>query len=169
VDCKAAWYNVTKAFLRDTYRFRYYYATQDTELCLGLECPKCAEKATDGSQSGAHPMIQPAFSQELMVAIAFGWDQISVSLSWPTIAGNDVIWRKDQIPWVGQTAIWLWATTPNEKNGRDRGLPFNTADPPFTSKNQTHIVVELSYEESGEANSNGFADFIGWKNVRGVR
>jgi hypothetical protein len=92
-----------------------------------------------------------------------------VSLSWPTITGNNVIWRKDQIPWVGQTAIWLWATTPNEKNGRDRGLPFNTADPPFTSKNQTHMVIELSYEESGEANSNGFADFIGWKNVRGVR
>lgn len=58
VDCKAAWYNVTKAFIRDTQRFRDYYATQDTELCLGLECPKCAETATEGSQSGVHPMIQ---------------------------------------------------------------------------------------------------------------
>ena len=60
MDCKAAWYNVTKAFIRDTQRFRDYYATQDTELCLGLECPKCAERATEGPQySGAHPMIQP--------------------------------------------------------------------------------------------------------------
>jgi hypothetical protein len=169
VDCTAAWYNVTRAFVRDTQRFRYYYAAQDTELCLGLECPNCAERATDGTQSGVHPIIKPAFSQGLIATIAYGWDQIYVSFRWPTITGNNVVWRKDQIPWVGQTAIWLWATTPNEKNGKDRGLPFNTADLPFTSQNQTHMVIELSYEESGEANSNGFADFIGWKNVRDVR
>ena len=43
------------------------------------------------------------------------------------------------------------------------------SDPPFTSKNETHQLIELSYEESGEANSNGFADFIGWKIVCGFR
>ena len=104
-----------------------------------------------------------------MVARAFGWDQISVALRWPTIEGNDVVWRNDQSPWDGQTAIWLWATTPNEGIGKDRGLPFNTTDPPSTSKDQTHTVVKLSYEESIEANNNGFADLIGWKPVCSIR
>ena len=31
------------------------------------------------------------------------------------------------------------------------------------------MVVELLYQESGEANSHGAADFIGWKTVRDVR
>jgi hypothetical protein len=29
------------------------------------------------------------------------------------------------------------------------------------------MVIELLYEESGQSDSNGFADFLGWKNVRG--
>jgi len=168
VDCTPVWYNVTKAFIRDTNRFHNYYAAQDTELCLRLECPRCAERPTDGAQPGVPPIIRPAFSQKLTVHLAFGWNQTPVALNWPTIAGDNVIWRKEQIPWVGQTAIWLWASTPNEKNGRDRGLPFNTADPPFTSNNRTHTDIELSYEESGDANSNGFLDFIGWKTVCGL-
>lgn len=64
MDCNRAWYNVTKAFLRDTYRFRYYYAALDTELCLGLECPNCADNPTNGSQSSVYPIIKPAFSQK---------------------------------------------------------------------------------------------------------
>jgi hypothetical protein len=71
VDCTPAWYNVTKAFVRDTNRFRYYCGSQDTELCLGLECPKRAERATSGSQSGVHPRTKHALSQVLIAILAF--------------------------------------------------------------------------------------------------
>ena len=63
VDCTPAWYNVTKAFIRDANRFRSYYATQDTALCLGLECPRCAELPTNSDQHGVYTIIIAALSQ----------------------------------------------------------------------------------------------------------